>query len=537
MSPWTRFFGIAGLVLVGFSVIGAGIVGADFAVTNPLILGHFVVGVVLILYWILTSGIKNIGAAGRAATGRSARFGAYAVISVALFLGILGAVNWIANRYDKRWDLTEAGVYSLAPQSAEIIRGLKKPLKLVGLSGATLIKMGKNPEGLKSLFDLYRNANPDKVSVELFDPQAKPHLVEKYGYKSGTLIYIEYGEEGSKGVSRINDESEEAVTNAILKLQNGEAKKVYYLSGHDEPALNGNGPEGFKKVGDAIGDEHLTIQALALGEKGSVPTDAAAVIVASPKKPFGPGEKDALIKYGDEGGRLLILADPRTTTPEVYEVANHFGIEIGNNVVIDQIQRLFSAPQLGAQPVVHDYGAHPITKDFGVETVTIFNIASSVSAKGKSGGEVTYTDLLKSSATAWAETDLASLFADEPAATLDDKDIKGPVTMAVAYEKKLSGSDKGNEAKRSRVVVFGDSDWLINANINLYSNRDLFLNSVNWIVGEESSLSIRARTMRESLAPIGTGDYLKILAASFLIPEILLLLGLSIWWRRRAVFA
>ena len=110
----------------------------------------------------------------------------------------------------------------------------------------------------------------------------------------------------------------------------------------------------------------------------------------------------------------------------------------------------------------------------------------------------------------------------------------------MSYEKKDGASAAGSSPepsfqKVSRVVVFGDSDWLLNANIHVYANRDLAMNAVNWLAGEEGGVSIRPGTMRASAAPLTVAQLRLIMALSFVVPEVMLLLGLFIWYRRRAI--
>ncbi len=553
MNRWIKFGGIAALIFLVFalveSVLLTSLLGVGGALESFFVLGNLFLGVVLLALWFWFAGLKNIGAVGQAAIGRTARFGYNASAYLVVFVGILVAINWLASRYDSRWDFTEQSVYSLSPQSRDVLAGLKKPLRLVGLKGQSVARLGREGQDIgratKELFELYLHSNHSMLSVEQFDPQAKPGLVEKYGFKGGNLLYLEYGEGDTKAVSRIDQVSEEAVTNAILKLQRGAAKKVYYLTGHDEPSLSSVGPEGVGLLKEAIANEHFTIEELFLAQSGAVPADAAAVMLVAPARTFGSGEKDALIKYVEAGGHLLLLPQRKMTVSdpvfdEVRSLANHFGIEIGDNLVLDRVARLFAAPEIGAQPVVRTYGSHPITKDFTPTTVTVFNAAASVRSKAKSMDGVTYTDLLKSSQTAWAETNLSALFADEPSADADDSDIKGPVSMGVVYEKRLKSepeaagkSAEDSATKSSRVVVIADGDWVLNSNLNVYANKDLVLNSINWIAGEEGGVSIRPRSLRESAAPIEQETFLRLITASFMIPELILMFGLVVWWRRR----
>ncbi|RIL09962.1 MAG: hypothetical protein DCC75_05385, partial [Proteobacteria bacterium] len=60
---------------------------------------------------------------------------------------------------------------------------------------------------------------------------------------------------------------------------------------------------------------------------------------------------------------------------------------------------------------------------------------------------------------------------------------------------------------------------------------------INWLSGEEGGISIRPKSLRESIAPITRDSFLIILVSSFLIPELILIFGLIVWWRRKTVTA
>ena len=66
-----------------------------------------------------------------------------------------------------------------------------------------------------------------------------------------------------------------------------------------------------------------------------------------------------------------------------------------------------------------------------------------------------------------------------------------------------------------------------------YFNRDLFLNTVGWLVGQADLLSIRPRAVRASRAQFTADQGIVIFYLSVLvIPELLLIAGIAVWWRR-----
>jgi len=470
-------------------------------------------------------------------TGRTARFGAHALIYSLIAGGLVVVGNIIVSMNEKRWDLTEQGVYSLSPKSSKIVAGLKAPLKIIALEAPQLHDKGETRE----LLSLYLLANSKHVSFEMLNPQAKPIEVDMLGMKPGNLVYVEYGEGASKVINRLNQVDEQSITNAIIKLSRGASKKVYYVQGHGEPALDSQSQDGTKQFAEALGDEHIAIEGLMLATAGSIPQDAAAVILAAPTKPIPQAERDAIISYGKSGGRLLLFHNAEDRDfDEIRSIAKVFGIEVGEDVILDQQLRLFAGPEVAVQFLAQQFSPHPITAGLSAAEPVLFTFASSVSAPKSTEAGITYTELIKSGKNSWAEKNLKSLF--DPAgatASRDPEDFAGPVSIAVAMERTGESSEgqKGDEPsfkQLSRIVVFGDVSWIENGSLLSMGNRDVILNAVNWVTGEEGGVAIGPRRMRSSVAPIPPSTFNIILALSLIGPELILLAGLFVWWRRRA---
>jgi len=554
------FAGIFGAVILGFGLVLSlicllfGLLSYTFF--KQLIVLHFIFGIISLIVWCVVSGVSAPEQAKKIVSGRTTRFGALALSYTVVFIGIIFIGNWLVARYDKKWDFSEEKINSLAKQSHEILAALQKPLRLVGF------KTPEQYEALSALLDRYRSAAPRQVTVEMIDPRLKPHLVDKYEMQPGNLVYIEYGESDDIQVSRVNSASEQDITNAVLRLTRGAAKKVYYLQGHGEPSLNDTETAGLKGFATALEDEHYKVAELQLSTSTTVPMDAVAVIVAAPKKPLTDKERDILVSYANQGGRLLLFHDP-FSGDEVRLLASQFGITVGKDVVIDRNQ-LLGASSLGVQPYVTEYLQHPVTKDMNMQSPTVFTIASSVKKAQVSDSEKkdsTYTELVKAGPLSWGETNLELLFGDEPSAAKGPEDADGPVALALAYErpfkeskanKNSSGTDESAKQdssnkdltqqsgdlafeKIARVVVFGDIDFIQNGSFSLFSNRDLVINALNWIAGQEGVLTLPPKSIRASNALINEETFLKIFTGSFLLPELFLLFGFSVWWRRRIV--
>jgi ABC-type uncharacterized transport system involved in gliding motility auxiliary subunit len=88
----------------------------------------------------------------------------------------------------------------------------------------------------------------------------------------------------------------------------------------------------------------------------------------------------------------------------------------------------------------------------------------------------------------------------------------GPISLAVAATVNLDYTDDSKESKQtaadkpgrmSRIVVYGDSDFASNARVSLLGNKDLFLNTIQWLVGEEQLITQRPKD-RETMPQLST---------------------------------
>ena len=74
--------------------------------------------------------------------------------------------------------------------------------------------------------------------------------------------------------------------------------------------------------------------------------------------------------------------------------------------------------------------------------------------------------------------------------------VSAPATDAprTAPARPQPTAEAGRTAKpETRIVVFGDSDFVANGYLGIPGNRDLFLNTVNWLAQQENLISIRPR--------------------------------------------
>jgi ABC-type uncharacterized transport system involved in gliding motility auxiliary subunit len=519
-------FGLLNLILQLFS--GFTFLSLDL----PWIWANFVIGLVL-LGIALVSNLDAFRERLRSGGARRAgKYGTSAVAQAALGVALLALLAFLSTRYHHRWDWTESGSHSLSEQTQKVLDGLSQDVQV------TAFYQPVAAQPARDLLDRYQYASP-RFQVSFVDPQSRPGLVKELGVDESKLgkglVVVKLGPEQVE----VDEPTEQAVTNALVKLTRRDKKKVYFLTGHNERPAQGDGAgeeQGFQFAGEALQNENYQVEPLLLAAKGDVPEDADVLVVAGPTQPFHPTEKEALKRYLGRGGALLVLLDPRAQT-DLYDALAEWGVDIGDDVVVDRVQGLFGRP---VSPFAAEYPPHPITA--GLREPTLFHVARSVQPKPETGQA--FSVLVKTSAESWAERDVDGLFRSGRA-ELDDGDLRGPVPLAVAGQVDLSGNGaapaadaakEGEAAKpQARIVVVGDADFATNGLLRQFRNRDFFVNSVNWLLGDVEAISVRSDDARASRLQLTPQVFAQLRYLSlFVLPEAIAVIGVLVWWRRRA---
>src|SRR5262249_11300305 len=262
---------------------------------------------------------------------------------------------------------------------------------------------------------------------------------------------------------------------------------------------------GYSVTKQALEEQNYTVQELVLARQPQVPDDAAVVIVAGARGDLLESEMEGLGACLGRGGDLFVMVDPEAG-PGLVTFVKRYGIEVGNDVVIETnpLGRLVGGDYL--MPVVMTYERHAITKELG-NMMTMFPVVRSVQVAKELPQGITAQGLAMTSTESWAETDLKALHEGQTAFD-PDSDRRGPISIAAVAT--ISANRTGTSASTSeaseqpekeksatphaaRLVVFGDSEFANNNLFPVQGNGNLFLNTVSWLAEEEDLIAIRPR--------------------------------------------
>ncbi|HEV7672182.1 MAG TPA: GldG family protein [Thermoanaerobaculia bacterium] len=486
---------------------------------------------------------------------------------ILLVAALLGIVNYFGWKYHQRFDWTSTALYSLSEKSEKVLKGLDRDVEIVVLLSPQRQQALYGPT--HELLDRYAAASR-RLKVRFVDPERNPveaqQLARQFGLENASVVFVsgatkkvvdagdlaeyDYSSMGMGGgqPTLAAFKGEQKFTNALIQLGQTRVPKVRFTSGHGEAPLDGLEERGLSSLAELLkGDGYAVEEWASLGQ-ASVPADTDLLVIAGPTANFVAPELDAIGAYLDRGGRLLALLDPvlARTTPGLVSTGLEpllakYGVQVDNDIVVDPSNPL---PMFGAETLFSNvYGQHPIVEPLSRQSLPMLvSLARSVRAvSGPAGAKV--TELLKTTAAGWGETNFAAL---SQGAGKDEADLPGPLGLGVAVggaaqpqpptdDDMPAPPPPADDPKAPRLVVFGDSDLATNQFWNLnVGNANAIANAVNWLVERKDLIAIPPKKTEQTHLSL-TGSQLRNvwIMVLVLLPGLAVAAAIGVRMRRR----
>ncbi len=467
------------------------------------------------------------------------------IISGVLFVVVLGMLGWLSNRYKAEFDWTAGHRNTLTDASRKQLDSMPGPIKFI----AFMYPDSETRRDVDMWAERYKRSKSD-IQIEYVNPAAHPEKVKEYNIDSAGEIVIEY-QSRRETVRALN---ERAVTGALQRLAYSGDRYVVFLEGHGERSINGHGDNDFDQFAQALRDKGLKAQGINLIATPRVPDNTSVLIIARPMSKLLDGEVKIINDFVQEGGNLLWLSDPES--PPIEGLAKALGITWQQGYAIFPNYQTLGTGNPAIYLATSYPAQNPVTHD--LDEVTAFPLAHSLTADANSGWHA--EPMLQTDANAWLET---GKIGDEVSFDPKSGDVPGPLTIgmtltrdvkappaeaaksqtkpvdakAAAGDDKAAKKDEGAktpEPIHQRMALVGDSDFLADANLGAFGNRQLGLNLVQWLASRDTQLNVDIPTAPDtSLYITGWAMYLIAIGFLFALPASLLAFGVIRWVMRR----
>lgn len=512
--------------------------------------------------------------------------GPIAIVIALLILAIFVPINLIVSYYDKVYDMTPEGKYTLNDKTVQLLDETSdKEIDIYFLSKLQYLQDA--PEFLPLYHTLTKLDARDNIKLTCFDPDentALSRLLDPTGTigTSEADVFVRYhNKDTDTDVIKKIDHSkifqsgadgidyyagEELIAGAIKICTSGSLPTIYFLTGHGEKSVgepisiedieNDQVSEeqlkGFTIYANQIRAKNYNVEELNLDEAGAIPDNAAIIYIAGPQKDITNKEKALLDTYLENGGSVSFLIPPCETGgrfTNIEALLAEFGLGMDYNIVSESLPVNQLYDREGQQsPYFMRVQYTPATDDFTEDLTTDLNIL--VSEGGYTAGISNTRSFYELPDTAYVGAsyiEKSSIIRNVPdstgtAYTTESKSMGGDSESAAEADKELNnvlldfGFYSYNKMTGGKIIVFGTTDMidaeLVSPSVNGTGTLALFSNT--WLHDSDIEMGIGNKISHyDSMTFKTKAQAEKTLALIVIVPVAVAVIGVIVWLKRR----
>lgn len=405
------------------------------------------------------------------------------VISAVLLFCIIGLLNYLAYKNPTHFDISYGQRNSLTNQTVQVLDSLDEEVVF------DIYAKKQNFGVIRSLVELYRFEKND-ININFIDVELRPDLVLKANVSRSESIVVSF-----RGRSEIVEElSELGLTSALVRLSRDLNPRIAFIHGIGGHELTSENEEGLSHLVKLLELSNFDIARLNILSIDEIPSDVDVLVLWGASITLSQDDVQKINNFVTQGGSVLVGLGPDFNSdkqPYLRSSLLKFGIEIRNDLVIDQLKHISGSS--GTVPMIDSFrGFSPIIKE--LDGIVFFPLTSSVLpnfetiipelAESADIQPALFTSPFPAS---WGEQDLNEVIEGNPSYT-EGVDLKGPISLAVSVEYE-------SEENNQRIVVFGNSSFVLNSYQRFDNNFQLFLNTISWLAREDRLMSLNVPTL------------------------------------------
>lgn len=413
----------------------------------------------------------------------------FAGLSIALALGLLVPLNFLASEHNVRWDHSYFKTASPGDVTQATIENLDAPIQAWLFFPHTL----DVTEEVRTYFDQLAGPN---LEVEYVDQALETELARELRVQKNGVIALVRGTGEARQVQRIRigetldkaqrklKKLDKDVSKALLQLA-ADPRKAYVTVGHGEMYWKtGAGVLPARTIGDMKAELkrlNFTVSELGAiqGLAGEVPEDADLVVVMGPTEAFMDEELAAIDAYRRGGGALWLALDPGTDA-DMSGVLAPLGLAFPGDAMLVGDTNVWVATRRVTDRYnifTNKASTHPSVTTLSRNSktralLTPLSAPLTVLKTGEHKVEVTVRTLPE----VWLDVSANVRFDTRV------EERKGwPLSVAV------SGTEAVEGAEPFRVLVTGDATWASDLVLPLsMGNQEFLRDGLAWLVDEPS---------------------------------------------------
>ncbi len=445
------------------------------------------------------------------------------------------SVQYVASERDAKVDLSYFRVAKAGEATKKLAASLDEKLEVY----LFFPPASDSAEAVAGYFGELAQASP-QVVVSRLDHALEPAKAKELGVSgNGTVVLRKAGRKESLFIGVELEKARTQLRGLDAEVQKRllqvarSRRTVYFTGGHGERTREPGGAMDQRATVEilekTLKDQNFDVRVLSSAEglAQEVPSDAAAVFVIGPTRPFSPPEADALEAYGKRGGRLFIALDPEGGLA-FEELLAPLGLSFTPQALAQERGTANVRPPPGPADRVNiatrTFSSHPAVTYLGRGTAPVLFLgAGGLEELPQHAADLVIDFAVRSLPEAWNDATGNFEF---------DRDL-GETKKAwglVAAVKRAAPSNKVEEELRA--LVLGDSDGIADLVLpQLPGNQYLVVDGFKWLLGDEQLAGVTNTEVDVPLTRTRQQDSAWFYGTTFAAP--LAVLGLGLLARRR----
>lgn len=471
-----------------------------------------------------------------------------------------------------RLDWTEKQDYTLSDRTLKVIEDTPEGVRiyasfsprpfnssgmLVPGLDQVIARVGQHTTDLLREFEIQARG---KIKVSVYDPGITGHIAriqdfsQRIGEPAANVVQVVSGQRSrlirlddlasyDEGPSNSDARSrprlygftdEQAIAAALLSVSEERPIQIRFLTGHGERSpfaagADATGQTGWKPLVDSLRAQNFEVKLLDLAEdpRPLIEQSFDILVVASPTRELQEGESARLAAFVEAGGKLFLTLDPDSSRSLDF-------------AVLDQMLGLRRSPHIVClRLAMGEWTREGAQLDAGLTYSPNSPIVKPLRDRGIRtfwSGACSFQPIARKEQSSLR---LVPLVSTQPEAWQDLPDATG------AYNLSFDPASEKNEILHlgfavelpsgGRAAVFGDGHAFDALNLPKGpGNRDLGLNTFEWLSEREQLISIAPRPYDEVPVDLTPAEYQTILFYVMgAIPGLALVMAFAVFWTRR----
>jgi ABC-2 type transport system permease protein len=443
-------------------------------------------------------------------------------------------------------DVTKNQIYTVSNESKEALKNLNETVTVYvfGFDNSTT-DFSLNQENLVRLLKQYANAS-EYVKYEVLNSEDNLAKIQEYELQTGYDYLIFESATSHKIVSDSDLVSydytsnqkvylvEETITNGIFGVTDDNRPKAYFVTGHGEVPT-----EGLQTVLAYMENENVDSAAIDLKTTSVIPEDCKVLIMLAPAEDYFESEVAQIKQYINNGGNIMVTSitslEAMKDLTNFQTILDIYGVTIENNGYVfenDPTKAMANAPFV-ITPSLASYSK--ITENISKSGYVYIPYAGRITTQDDEWLENNQLDKVN---LAWSSN--SSVFITDLTKNVYEvagESETGSNDVAVMMVKTLKDGAYDDESTRSSAIFIADSifaaDYVVEGVSSYYpmsyikNNKDLFLNSVEYLAGKTTIVSIRKDMSTSTYAPTQTQNLI-VFAVIFSVPVVIIITGVVV---------